>query len=373
MVETHREKPYPEFPLNWHSTGYWYKRITGKVYYFGPRWGTHEAALEDYLNRRNRPEATSASEDTQDVLTVQLLCNYFLAAKQRQKESGELSQRSWNDYFKTCKDLVDHLGRTRSVEDMSPEEFGALKTRLAEGLGVQTAANRIRLARIVFRFAEQDNLIEGRIKFGTQFKQTSTKTLRKDRQKKVAENGTRQFTPQQIKDVLECASPQLKAMIYLGINCAYGNTDVSELHWNHIRDDWAVFPRPKTAVDRLAWLWPETVKVLEAVRGESPRVFSRRTGASWVKVSAKCVDDGVSKTFAKLMQKTGHKRLGLSFYSLRHTFQTVADDCLDPVAVGLVMGHTDSTMAARYRERVAQDRVRRVCEHVRNWLINPDA
>ena len=367
MNQEHREKPYPEFPLNWHKTGYWYKRIAGKVYYFGKRWGSHHEALEDYLLRRDgaKPEKPEQSEC---VLNIDFLVNTFLASKDRQMKAGELSQRSWNDYFRICTLITEALGKPRLVEDMDPHAFGLLKAQLVEGVGVQTAANRIRLARIVFRFAEQEDLIEGRIRFGSQFKQTSKTVLRRDKQNRVATHGTREFSPDQIRKLLAAANKQMKAMIYLGINCAYGNTDCSSLLWTHIKKEWAVYPRQKTSVDRLAYLWPETRTALEAIKSEDARVFSRRTGSDWVKVTDKCVDDGVAKEFAKLMTVVKLSRPGLSFYSLRHTFRTVADNCLDPVACGIVMGHTDNSMAANYRSSVSEQRVRTVCEYVRQWV-----
>jgi len=59
IAEQNREKPYPAFPLNWHKTGYSYKRLNGKVYYFGERWGSAEDALEDYLKRRDNGQPLS--------------------------------------------------------------------------------------------------------------------------------------------------------------------------------------------------------------------------------------------------------------------------------------------------------------------------
>lgn len=52
--------------------------------------------------------------------------------------------------------------------------------------------------------------------------------------------------------------------------------------------------------------------------------------------------------FARLAKAVEVHRPGVYFYSLRHTFRTVADASRDPVAVDLVMGHADHTMGAVY-------------------------
>ena len=62
------------------------------------------------------------------------------------------------------------------------------------------------------------------------------------------------------------------------------------------------------------------------------------------------------------------KRPGLNFYALRHTFETIAGESMDQVAVNHIMGHVDNSMAAAYRERISDDRLRAVVEMVRGWL-----
>ncbi len=59
----------------------------------------------------------------------------------------------------------------------------------------------------------------------------------------------------------------------------------------------------------------------------------------------------------------------MSFYTLRHVFRTVADAARDPVAIDLIMGHTDPSMGGHYRERVEDSRLRAVADHVRTWLF----
>ena len=53
------------------------------------------------------------------------------------------------------------------------------------------------------------------------------------------------------------------------------------------------------------------------------------------------------------------------------THRTVADETRDFPAIDLIMGHEDSTsMATRYRERIGDERLQAVAEHVRTWLYD---
>ena len=71
----------------------------------------------------------------------------------------------------------------------------------------------------------------------------------------------------------------------------------------------------------------------------------------------------------KLLIELKLRRDGLSFYTLRHTFATEAGASRDQVAVDLIMGHADASIAAHYREHIGDDRLRAVTEHVRKWLF----
>jgi integrase len=82
--------------------------------------------------------------------------------------------------------------------------------------------------------------------------------------------------------------------------------------------------------------------------------------------------DTVAREFPKLMLKAGLNG-NRAFYALRHTFQTVAQQCGDFPAIGHIMGHHDGSMAGRYRERIGDDRLRKVVDYVHAWLFDDKA
>ena len=183
------------------------------------------------------------------------------------------------------------------------------------------------------------------------------------------------FVPDQILALLNTASTQMKAMILLGVNCGYGNTDVADLPMSAVDLDGGVidFPRPKTAVSRRATLWLETVEALREAIAARPKpkapedeglVFNTKDGNRSLKINGNnnTIIDAVCKQLGKLA-RTG-------FCTLRYTFRTVADETRDFPAVDRIMGHEDSSsMATRYCERINNDRLRAVTDHVRTWLF----
>jgi integrase len=184
------------------------------------------------------------------------------------------------------------------------------------------------------------------------------------------------FESGEIGAILAAADQPLKAMILLGINCGFGNTDCGTLPVSAMNLDagWITYPRPKTAVERRCPLWPETVKAIKTATKCRPRavncehdnlVFITKYGQPWTKDTH---DNPISKEFRKLLDELKLYRPGLSFYALRHTFETIAGESRDQVAVDHIMGHADNSMAGTYRERIGDDRLVDVANHVHTWL-----
>lgn len=368
------EKPRLDFPLFPHANGRWAKKIKGRLVYFG-KWEDPDAALDLYVRQRDDLYAGRKPRDGKtDGLTIRDLLNHFLTAKQHLVDTGELSPRSFRDYKDTCEIVKEAFGLTRLAADLRPEDFAAMRMKVSKTRGAVSLGNVIQRVRTLFKFAYDSDLIEKPVKFGPMFKRPTKKTLRRLR----GERGPRMFDAKTLRKIVDGADKGLKAMILLGINCAFGNGDCGNLpmHAMDLKNGWVRFPRPKTGVDRRCPLWPETVKAIKewlAVRpkpkdeADANLVFVTKYGQSWHKDTP---DNPIAKEFRKLVDDLGVHQHRIGFYSLRHTFQTVGDEARDAVATSFVMGHVDTSMADNYRESISDDRLKAVSEHVRKWYLS---
>src|SRR5882724_7371168 len=106
-------KPYPDFPLFPHATRRWAKKIRGRTVFFG-RWDDWHAALDKYLKQKDDLYAGRRPVDPHTVFTVEKLVNKFLAYKRARVESGELTPRSFTEYYSTCQRLLSAFGWNRA-------------------------------------------------------------------------------------------------------------------------------------------------------------------------------------------------------------------------------------------------------------------
>jgi integrase len=367
-------KPYPEFPLTPHrGAKQWCKKIRGKIHYFGPL-DNPDAALQKYLDQKDALHAGRLPREMAEGLTVKELCNQFLNAKQAQMDAGELSPRTWDGYKGACDFLVQQLGKARLVADLGPDDFATLRNKLAKRYGPHGLGTTIQYIRCVCKYAFDAGLTERPIRYGPHFKRPSKKTLRLHK----AKQGLKLFSAEEIRRLLDAARQPLKAMLFLGINCGFGNADCGRLPLSAVDLDKGIvdFPRPKTGIPRRCPLWPETVEALKEALANRPEpkkaehaglVFVTQRGLAWAKDTNDCP---VAKETAKLLKALGiNGRKGLGFYTLRHTFRTVADEARDQPAADFIMGHEVSHMSSVYRETISDERLKAVADHVRAWLF----
>jgi integrase len=372
--KTKPPKPYPEFPLFPHATKRWAKKIRGKLHYFGP-WTDWQGALRRYLDEKDALYAgRTPGPRSEGGPTIRELLNRFLGAKERLVEAGELTPRSFMDYQRTCDAIRDELGLDRLVANLTAEDFERFRSRLAKRCGPVRHGNEVQRVRSTFKYALDSGLIEKPVRFGPDFRKPSRRVLRKARHA----SGERMFECEELRRLIDFVGMPLKAMVLLGINCAFGNNDCATLSVTTLDLDsgWVRFPRPKTGIDRRCPLWPETVAALREALALRPEpkapeakgmVFVTKPGASWAKITA--MDNPVSKEFSKVLRAMKMYRKGRGFYAIRHTFETIAGESRDQVAVDHIMGHSREDMASVYRERISDERLRAVVEYVRTWLL----
>jgi integrase len=406
---TRQDKPHPDFPLYPHKVGRWAKKVKGSTVYF-TNWVDDPKgvkALEQWLDQKDDllvgrvPRAKS----DQDALTVGDLCNQFLADKGSLRDNGELSPRTFQGYYATCDGIVKALGRNRAVSDLVPDDFRKLKDKLAKTRKLVALGNEIIRVRSVFKFAFDEGLILAPVRFGRAFGKPKQERIDAQRNAHRQEHGPRMFEADELRLILDAlagqevttkqvdektkqpikatltVNPALRAMVLLGINCGFGQTDCASLPQTAVDLDggWIDFARVKTAVGRRIPLWPETVVAIREWLPKRPPakepadsrlVFLTCHGAKWVKLNATgSPDDEVGKEFRKVLDKLGLTRSQRSFYALRHGFETVAGETVDQVVVDLIMGHKIKDMKRNYIERIGDDRLRRAVDHVRAWLF----
>src|SRR5262249_22077008 len=148
------------------------------------------------------------------------------------------------------------------------EDFEQLRSSLAKTRGPVALGNEIQRVRSIFKYAFDEVLVEKPVQFGTTFKKPTRKTIRQARQAA----GPRLLEAAECQKLLAAATQPLKAMMLLGLNCGFGQTDVATLPKSAIdlNGRWVDFPRPKTAVARRCPLWPETVTALREAMESRP-------------------------------------------------------------------------------------------------------
>ena len=410
-------KPYPDYPLGFHVSGRITRKVKGKLHYFG-RWGHKqgdrivpvedvEAACREALDEFNRQwpylseGKTPPEVDTSDGCTLKDLCNSFWRTKRAKLLAGELSPRTFQHYVDATDTIVAHFGKERRVDDLKPDDFGRLRSSLAERYGAHRLKSAINNIRSVFKYALDNRLITEPVLYGQSFDRPSAKTMRKARN----DAGPRLFEADELRTILNVLDgkpvkvdgedvalkpdPALRAMVLLGVNCGFGNTDVASLPQSAVDLDggWINFPRPKTEIPRRVPLWDETVDAMRKAIAVRPGpaepdcrelCFLTLRGNRWVRTQPHGKDetkviplDALGQKFAKLLKRLHiNGRKGLGFYTLRHNFETIGGESRDQVAVNSIMGHVDSSMADAYRERISNERLRDVVGVVRKWLWN---
>lgn len=386
-------------PLTLRDDGRLCKKIKGTIRYFG-RWPDLQAALDEYLKQR---DALHAGHTPTPVggFTLKEAIEHFLTFKQGRVDSGKLSPRSLSDYKRTCELLTIAVKPSTPLAALGSQDFQRMASEIEKGTpkkapkspttnasiikrrakgvlpklqtGKRQAANpttqknHLNRATVLFNYIVENELTDKALKY--QHALAAPDRLQIDRL--GVSRGARDFTAEEIQAMVGAAEPVLKAMILLGLSCAFSNADCGTLKIGELAEGWHNKPRFKTGTERYAPLWPEVIEAIQKamrVRPESKSdlVFLRPDGSAWVDQDE--AFNHVSAAFRELLVSLKlYKKGSTGFYNLRRTFATVAANAGNQPAVNHIMGHRDATMPALYRQRVYQDKLVDVSQYVRRW------
>ncbi|PHQ35164.1 tyrosine-type recombinase/integrase [Rhodopirellula bahusiensis] len=379
------------FPLFRHRNGQWAKKVNGKHRYFG---ADRDEALKRWLETKDDLLAGVEPTPVADSPTIAELANLYIDRCRLRVESDEMAGSTAIEYENVLHRMIGFVGREAQPATWKPIDFAKLKERLHEPIkrtagprgglkgksvkrrSATTVAIDIRAIKAFLNWCSKSALIPPP-HFGPDFVPPSQKKLRKVKR----ESGRRDLSPADILSIIESASVNLKPLIFLGINAGIGNKDLSLFTLDRLPemtgDVWIDYPRNKTEADRRFCLWPETRDAIATYLAKRPGpagssntnlVFLTRQGSAWVRGDGSSRMDAIGQAFKKARTDAGVERG--TFYDLRRTFQTVANETGDFQAARLVMGHSShaNDMTDRYTQAIGDDRIRRVINHVREWL-----
>jgi len=373
-------------PLYLHANGQWCKQINKKKHYFG----VDEAkALARYEEERVYLETGRTPPDETDEPSLDELVNVFMANIETKIAAKELEPRAYVDYKSTLTRLVGHMGKNDRPSRWKPSDFADIKdwlflpvprtTEVRGGLkgpkvdrrSITTVSNDVSRIRAFLNWCQSCEHIPAP-RYGREFSKASAKQRRQIR----TQAGRRDLDRDSLLAIIEKATIHSLPVILLGINGGMGAKDISLLTREQVNQvgDYLDCPRNKTAMPRKIWLWPETREAIARYMEKRSRMFSAKFDhlafltsqrSRWVSDDGYCA---ASKAFQKIAASVG---VSNTFYDLRRTFQTVADETLDFPAVKFVMGHApaSSDMSAVYRQVISDERIERVCRSVREWLF----
>lgn len=320
-----------------------------------------------------------------DAMTLADLADRFMERKRR----AGIQDRSLDEYSLAIQDFIDSCGDDVLVVDLGPAHFAKARAALDARFGTDRLHKFITMVRSMFKWAMKPPLRMLMPDYGDEFDLPKTRHFRLARKADRELNGLKFFEPGDVAKLLEQADRPMRAMILLALNGGFGNTDVAELPRAvvDLKGGWLDYARSKTGVSRRVPLWPETRKALADVIGYKPKsrvrpgvfesptlVFLTRKGRPYIEdhrspTGTLLHKDDVSTRFNVLCRRCGLTQKGRGFYSLRRTFRTIADELADERAADLIMGHDAGDMGGVYVQRILDERLRAVAEHVRLRIL----
>jgi len=369
MKTLKRKTRSDKFPLTLHPTGQYCKKIKGKMYYFG---SNKKEALQRYLDQATYLHGCKNNlkqKPTGDNMTLKQLCDMYLKYQYSKLQANDLTVRHHNDQIGSLNKLMAFLGQNRRIKSISTLDLQNYKRKLQKSYGSVYRMNlHISIMKAMFHWARKNEILK------------NIPNIDAISRGKVIHQERFTLSTEHVNKLLSCADVQMRAMIWLGLNCGFGCTDCAELKWIDLDlvNARVKLPRRKTGITRDLPLWPETVESLKNIPRTGKLVFYTSRGNPYIQTLLRTNGNGngkyttlntITTKFSRLIKKSGlDVPKGTGFYALRRTAATIAARSGDPFAVQRLLGHADLQMATRYVQDVSAQ-TDKVIENSRKYVI----
>jgi len=377
MASTSEKRP-AGCPLFHHGNGQWARKVRGRLRYFGTDL---DAALKRWAAEKDHLLAGLDPPRLDGEPTVAELGNLYLADCRQRIADGKVRGDHTLRVMPALQKLIDGLGGSARLTKATPTAWSKVRRLLdlskdeSRRMAPATVKADAARCRAFLNWVKRQRLVAGEIHHAGALDPPAKRELR------IAKSamGSRLWDAGDLRATIEAASVQFKPVLLLAINAAFGIADIAAIKRSQIRPstEYLDLARNKTGVPRRVWLWPETreaIAVAVAKRAEPhrqrfvDRLLLTPRGLPWHRIEdGRPIDSGCSE-----LRRTV-ERAGLTtprtLYDCRRTFRTVASAVCDLEAINCAMGHEGSGEGTTYMQGISDDRIRRVCDHVRQWLF----
>jgi integrase len=401
-------KPFPDFPLFWHSRGYWCVKRAGKQIAYTANWKeSYEQFVKDEQARSRGEQSASPAKHT-----LGNAVNLFLTRQIDRFKSGEISDVQLAKYrFELAGVETDvdgsrerqpgklELGmplNTRLIDligDQAPMIFSRARA-IAMDRGLSACERHIICVRAMLDYAHRTLRLPAP-NYGDCFDKPKSAQLRKARHARALKFGERAWNNAELRKIVAAAaklrSARLYAAILLALNVGYQAADVAVLPEGEIDHEHKLLkmPRAKNGMRRVSPLWDETYEALMRLIRSRPKaakpeyaklIFLLPNGQPCTRVVRKLDSkgnlnkvtriDALNLAYKRLLEKLELERHGAGFNSLRAMFRTACTGASpDPDLVAVITGRAVSRPVDEFYLRGdMREKLFAVVKHVRDQI-----
>lgn len=156
-------------------------------------------------------------------MTLKELCDLYLQYQYLKVQANALTARHHNEQIASLKKLMSFLGQARKIGEISTLDLQSYRRKLQKAYSTAHRMNlHISIMKAMFHWAMKNDVLN------------SIPNIDAVSRGKIVHKQRQTFSPEDIRQLLGAADIQMRAMIWLGLNCGFGCTDCAELKWNNL-------------------------------------------------------------------------------------------------------------------------------------------